>query len=1150
VFGAVRNNIVLTLCALLFLGAKLALCNEPSLEGPPGFSVPNGFSVPDGFSVAIAADDSLVHDAFCMTLDSQGRPVVSGPGYVRTLIDDDKDGSFDRQVTWAKLPNQGAQGLWAEENKLYWVGDKGLWRSEDANGDLIADGQPFLILPLPTGGEHDSHAIRRGPDGYWYLIVGNYAADIQKINNDRNAAVKKPRAGTIWRISPDFSRRGAWAHGLRNAYDFDFLANGQIVTFDSDEEREVALPWYRPTRVLVVSPGADAGWLDHAWFDMDNRLTMPQVISKLGRGSPTGVAVYHHQVFPEKYREAAFVLDWTFGRVVAIFPQPPDTRDTTSSSNRFMAETFMQATGTAGFAPTDICVEPDGSLLICVGGRGTTGALYRIRYDGEPSIKANESLAFENATPNEYTDEQLAALASIVSMPCPWESWSSSQWIASLDTLPPNMLEELFNGRLSIESSNPRLSSQWRRRAAQMLLFAKKNPQLDQLRPTLQSECSVTASAAWWLLGHCDGQIPKELAESIENVFSQQNPSSTKMESAWDQLLGGLLWRQQHESLGLKNLPFAISAIPGNNDWQRQNAFRQIQLWAISRTPQAMLRQVSSASSKTEPIDNLIARNLFGSGAGTVDASLMDRLAMRASSDKIESNPQAILEALTLLQASLGDLRHSVPLQQSPPQVHATDGYRSLYSRKVPEDIREGWSRWCMSLVNATAHPDDVVIENEVLRTIAMFEPTSPSVIDFCLARIGESSHPTSDLHVLTVLACCKGKRDKEQSEATARALPALLTKVKTLGLNTDNSWSKRLEQIFKQLVQNDPALPGYLSQSEQSIEPNTIFWMEWCPRSIQATVRTAINTHLSNLPIASWPEELVRFASQDTVDLRLVKKLRDEATRPPTYMILEMLSKSPSLDDYPLMVSSLCEGTRDLWPMAWKSLTRMPSLKPDVELRALAILWMKLKNEPIAEISTTALLTRIRSNAWKLKLPNVPSNEKPEEWLAFFDKNLDASTLELLNKLNGPPADWLPIVKESSSFSGDAARGEALFQRAKCSQCHGGGNALGPSLTGISRRFSHEDLFRSIFEPSRDISDRYQSMKVLTTDGEVLVGMKVYESTDGVTLQAADGKLLRINQADIESKSNSPISIMSNGLLQGASASDIADLYAFMKQL
>ena len=307
------------------------------------------FSLPNGFVVERVADDQLAHDCFCMTLDAQGQPVISGPGYLRTLIDRDKDGIYESAIDWnpknsnPTAPNpikQGAQGLWIEKNSLYFVAEGGLWRSEDSNGDSIADKPPQRVLELPTGGEHDSHAIRRGPDGHWYLMVGNFAATISKLRTGNFDTIPKPRAGTLWRISPDFSKRGVWAHGLRNCYDFDFLPDGQVVTYDSDDEREATLPWYRPTRVLALGPGSDAGWCGPAWKDDDYRLTMPLSLARLGRGSPTGVAVYQHHSFPKKYQDASFVLDLTFWRILAVYPSenlPSEER----IPDRLPSENFM-----------------------------------------------------------------------------------------------------------------------------------------------------------------------------------------------------------------------------------------------------------------------------------------------------------------------------------------------------------------------------------------------------------------------------------------------------------------------------------------------------------------------------------------------------------------------------------------------------------------------------------------------------------------------------------------------------------------------------------------------------------------------------------------------------------------------------------------
>jgi hypothetical protein len=70
-----------------------------------------GLRVPPGFEVTEFADDKLANDIFCMTLDPHGRVVVSGRGYIRTLMDNDGDGRADRALDFADGPKDGAQGL-------------------------------------------------------------------------------------------------------------------------------------------------------------------------------------------------------------------------------------------------------------------------------------------------------------------------------------------------------------------------------------------------------------------------------------------------------------------------------------------------------------------------------------------------------------------------------------------------------------------------------------------------------------------------------------------------------------------------------------------------------------------------------------------------------------------------------------------------------------------------------------------------------------------------------------------------------------------------------------------------------------------------------------------------------------------------------
>ncbi|GAG21821.1 unnamed protein product, partial [marine sediment metagenome] len=178
-----------------------------------------------------------------------------------------------------------------------------------------------------------------------------------------DSPVKTPQAGTLLRLSPDFSKREVMADGFRNAYDFDFHPFGDLFTYDSDGERDVSLPWYRSTRVFQVLPGAHAGWLSRHWKRPAGFLDMPPVMASFGRGSPTGVECYRHTHFPEKYRGALFVLDWTYGRVMTL----PLTEN--GSVWQSESEEFISTVGQFGFAPTDAAVAPDGSLYVSVGGR-------------------------------------------------------------------------------------------------------------------------------------------------------------------------------------------------------------------------------------------------------------------------------------------------------------------------------------------------------------------------------------------------------------------------------------------------------------------------------------------------------------------------------------------------------------------------------------------------------------------------------------------------------------------------------------------------------------------------------------------------------------------------------------------------------------
>ncbi|MCR9118175.1 MAG: hypothetical protein NXI22_14665, partial [bacterium] len=85
-----------------------------------------GLKAPPGFEVTLFADDDLAHDIYAMTIDSHGRVVVSGAGYIKTLHDDDNDGKADRSTWFSNLPKSGAHGMVFLGDRLLFTGDNSL----------------------------------------------------------------------------------------------------------------------------------------------------------------------------------------------------------------------------------------------------------------------------------------------------------------------------------------------------------------------------------------------------------------------------------------------------------------------------------------------------------------------------------------------------------------------------------------------------------------------------------------------------------------------------------------------------------------------------------------------------------------------------------------------------------------------------------------------------------------------------------------------------------------------------------------------------------------------------------------------------------------------------------------------------------------
>jgi putative heme-binding domain-containing protein len=130
---------------------------------------------------------------------------------------------------------------------------------------------------------------------------------------------------------------------------------------------------------------------------------------------------------------------------------------------------------------------------------------------------------------------------------------------------------------------------------------------------------------------------------------------------------------------------------------------------------------------------------------------------------------------------------------------------------------------------------------------------------------------------------------------------------------------------------------------------------------------------------------------------------------------------------------------------------------------------------------------------------------------------------------------------------------GRQAFAAAQCLACHRlgkDGGAVGPDLTGVSRRFNRHDLLENILLPSKIISDRYQTLTIRTRDGEDASGFLVGETAEKLALivNPLTGQQTEIAKKDIVSRAVATVSTMPEGLLNSLSKEEILDLLAFIE--
>lgn len=1063
-----------------------------------------GLRVPPGFQVTLYADQDLTNDIYAMTLDADGRVVVTSQGWIKRLLDTKGAGKADRADVIA--PTQtGGMGLCFDGGDLYFCGDGWFSRYHAGKEKGTLEPKPEKLFPLAFA-EHGGHAMRKGPDGWWYLIGGNMSDIDQRHVTRPNSPVQKPEAGALLRLPPDCKTCEVIAHGFRNPYDFDFNADGEIFTYDSDVEADYNLPWYSPTRLYHVAYGGHHGWRLGGWLRSwarpDYYIDTVDILYPIGRGSPTGVVCYRHDQFPEHYRGGLFACDWTFGKVYYC-PLTPD-----GTTYKTKPEVFVEAVGASGFDPTDIVIARDGSLFISMGGRKTRGAVYRIEYVGD------------DKTPVQRRPDPKTDLDKVLQAPQPLDAWSRAAW----EPLARKLGAQPFLGAVADEKRE----DADRVRAVEVLTEFFHGLPAQLFKDALKWPAKVRARAAW----------------SQDRIFDPQS---------WETL--DQLWRDKDPRVQLAvlsaladhigDLKEDLTTAVGNRLGSPDKRVRQAAARLASGLPDDEWREVTHSVFFTE-LSQRIGQQLAAQWRHPPGEVLAEDVQAAVGLIQAGGSARDSLEAVRLLMLALGDFR------LKDPSAEVYTGYSlqaSLSGHK--KDLETARSE-----IRRRFPSGDAQFDAEAARFLAMVEDDNDALPPKVAAMWSPKSSATQDMHYLIVYSRLRGKRDDKAAEQVADAVLDLDRKLEGQAQRNKQNWNARLVEVVTELIKKDPRLPNRLLHHKNFVRPAHVALTVCFDADRRKEAALLFLGAVKKDDDFAWTGPLIDLLSLlPPEEVRPVFRaqwsnfgLRDA--------VLPYLAEQPEEVDRDKFLTGLESGQRQVVAACLEALAKLPRDGEPRRLAPLVRLLRQLTLEPKereVRAQVSALLVRQTGQPFVFKEDgDDPAALKRvyEPVFSWFDKEHPKLAAAAQGDGEEDPAARTALLQAAPWDRGDATRGETLFRARACATCHTGTTRLGPDLTAVTTRFSRPDLFDAIFYPSRDVAPPYRVTRIETRGGQVHFGIVAFESADGVILQTGAATTVRVGTPDIASRSLSLRSLMPNGLLKGLEPVDLADLYSYLQTL